>query len=214
VNDWTNVAEAIRLGGWAVYPLTVLAVLALAITFDRAYVFWRFAHVPNALADTLDGTRGGAGEHLASLAPDHALRRVARTVNESEGEGAPLWHLETRIEALALRIQRDMGRGLWLLETIVTAAPLLGLLGTIVGMMHSFKLIGGDTLVNPAGVTGGVGQALVATAIGLVIALVALFAFNFFSRRIDRLTEELESFANALLGEARLARERQPERAS
>lgn len=50
-------------------------------------------------------------------------------------------------------------RGLWLLETIVTAAPLVGLLGTIAGMMHSFRLIGGDGLVNPAGVSGGVAQA-------------------------------------------------------
>lgn len=213
MNDLTNVAEAIRLGGWAVYPLTVLAVVALAITFDRAYAFWRFAHVPVALADAFDEPRGVAQERLASLSQRHALRRVARLFDD---DGMPLWRLETRIEALALRIQRDMGRGLWLLETIVTAAPLVGLLGTIVGMMHSFKLIGGDTLVNPAGVTGGVGQALIATAIGLVIALVALFAFNFFSRRIDRLTDELESFANALLGEARLARERQErqERAS
>jgi biopolymer transport protein ExbB len=118
-----------------------------------------------------------------------------------------VWRIETRVEAAAAQIERDMGRGLWLLETIVTAAPLLGLLGTIVGMMHSFKLIGGDGLVNPSGVTGGVAQALIATAIGLVIALVALFAFNFFSRRIDRLMDELESFANEALSDLRLASE-------
>jgi biopolymer transport protein ExbB len=96
---------------------------------------------------------------------------------------------------------------LWVLETIVTAAPLLGLLGTIVGMMHAFQLIGAKGLVNPTGVTGGVAQALVATAIGLVIALVALFAFNYFSRRIDRLVDELEAFANSWLSDIRLARE-------
>jgi len=74
-------------------------------------------------------------------------------------------------------------------------------------MMHSFRLIGGDGLVNPSGVTGGVAQALIATAIGLVIALVALFAFNFFSRRIDRLMDELESFVNEALSDMRLAAE-------
>jgi len=100
-----------------------------------------------------------------------------------------------------------MSRGLWVLETIVTAAPLVGLLGTIVGMMHAFQLIGGNGLVNPTGVTGGVAQALVATALGLVIALVALFAFNYFSRRIERLVEELESFAGRWLAQVRLARE-------
>ena len=213
MNDWTNLAEAVRLGGWAVYPLTLLAVVALAITLDRAYAFWRFARVPAGIGDAFeeagDGAEGAAANGFASLLgrlpAQHALRRVGRLFDD---RGAPLWRLETRIESTAAQIQRDMGRGLWLLETIVTAAPLVGLLGTIVGMMQSFKLIGGGGLVNPTGVTGGVAQALVATAIGLVIAVVALFAFNFFSRRIDQLTDELESFANALLAGVRVEQEK------
>jgi len=67
--------------------------------------------------------------------------------------------------------------------------------------------IGGDGLVSPAGVSGGIAQALVATAIGLVIALVSQFAFNYFSRRVDRLMDDLESLANERLAELRLARE-------
>jgi biopolymer transport protein ExbB len=200
MNDWSNLADAARLGGWVIYPLTVLAVAALAITLDRAYAFWRFARIPRwAAGDVSPIMEGSLG-----LPQQHALRRVGRLLAD---RGAPLWRIEARVEAAAAQIERDMSRGLWLLETIVTAAPLLGLLGTIVGMMHSFKLIGGDGLVNPSGVTGGVAQALIATAIGLVIALVALFAFNFFSRRIDRLMDELESFANEALSDLRLAAE-------
>ncbi|SDI40882.1 MotA/TolQ/ExbB proton channel family protein [Paraburkholderia phenazinium] len=195
MNDWTNLADAARVGGWVIYPLTVLAVIALAITLDRAYAFWRFARMP--------GTTDSA-QFPGRLPQQHAFSRIGRLLDDSR---APLWRIETRVEATATQIERDMSRGLWLLETIVTAAPLLGLLGTIVGMMHSFKLIGGDGLVNPSGVTGGVAQALIATAIGLVIALVALFAFNFFSRRIDRLMDELESFANEALSDLRLASE-------
>ena len=70
-----------------------------------------------------------------------------------------------------------------MLETIVTAAPLLGLLGTITGMIRAFRLFGAEGLVDPRGVTGGVAEALIATAVGLFIALVALFAFNYFSHR-------------------------------
>jgi biopolymer transport protein ExbB len=198
MNDWTNLAEAARLGGWVIYPLTVLAIVALAITLDRAYVFWRFARMPD-----LAVAHGNAPLH-GGLPQRHAFSRIGRLLDDSH---APLWRIETRVEAAAAQIERDMSRGLWLLETIVTAAPLLGLLGTIVGMMRSFKLIGGDGLVNPSGVTGGVAQALIATAIGLVIALVALFAFNFFSRRIDRLMDELESFANEALSDLRLVSE-------
>ncbi|HEY3599971.1 MAG TPA: MotA/TolQ/ExbB proton channel family protein, partial [Paraburkholderia sp.] len=122
-----------------------------------------------------------------------------------------VWWIEDRASAIALDLQRDMSSGLWVLETIVTAAPLLGLLGTIVGMMHAFKLIGGSGVVNPTGVTGGVAQALIATAIGLVIALVALFAFNYFSRRVERLVEELEAFTTTWLSDVRLKREQPSE---
>jgi biopolymer transport protein ExbB len=222
MNDWTNLAAAARLGGWVIYPLTLLAIAALAITLDRAYAFWRFARIP-LWADTVlanaergdgselssgptTGRTAGPGSRLTgSLPQHHALSRIGRLLDDQR---APLWRIESRVDAAAAQIERDMSRGLWLLETIVTAAPLIGLLGTIVGMMHSFRLIGGDGLVNPSGVTGGVAQALIATAIGLVIALVALFAFNFFSRRIDRLMDELESFANEALSDLRLSTER------
>ncbi|MEM5300017.1 MotA/TolQ/ExbB proton channel family protein [Burkholderia sp. JPY481] len=192
MNEWNGVAEALRLGGWVIYPLSLLAVVALAITFDRAYVCWRYARMP----------RNGAAHPLPG---EHVLRRVDVLFDD---DSTPVWRIEGRIGKAASQIERDMSRGLWLLETIVTAAPLLGLLGTIVGMMHSFRLIGGDGVVSPSGVSGGVAQALVATAIGLMIALVALFAFNYFSRRVDRLMDEIETFANERLGELRLSRER------
>jgi biopolymer transport protein ExbB len=191
MNDWTGFADALRVGGWIVYPLSALAIVALAIVLDRAYVFWRFAR--------------SAGDASHGLPDAHVMRRLGAILDDGR---LPLWRVEAKIDAAAQQIERDMSRGLWLLETIVTAAPLLGLLGTIVGMMHSFRLIGGDGLVSPAGVSGGVAQALVATAIGLVIALVALFAFNYFSRRVDRLMDDIESFANERLGEWRLAQER------
>jgi biopolymer transport protein ExbB len=211
MNDWTGIAEAVRAGGWVVYPLSVLAIAALTVMIDRAYVFWRYARVPGDLSlrseHATGESRGNGMAHpgARTLPPRHAWSRIEAIL--SHHEETPLWRTEARIETAATNIERDMSRGLWLLETIVTAAPLLGLLGTIVGMMRSFRLIGGDGLVSPAGVSGGVAQALVATAIGLVIALVALFAFNYFARRIDRLMDEIESFANERLGDIRLSRE-------
>ena len=201
MNDWTNLADALRIGGWVIWPLSALAVVALAIVLDLMYTLWRFARMP---AGALNPSTQHAAHVAASLPRHHALSRLSRVF---EDNGVPLWRIESRAESQAARIERDMSRGLWLLETIVTAAPLVGMLGTIVGMMHSFRLIGGDGPVNPARVSGGVAQALVATAIGLVIALVALFAFNYFSRRVDHLMDELESFANENLGALRLARE-------
>ena len=68
MNEWINLAEAVRLGGWAVYPLTVLAVAALAIVLDRAYAFWRFARVPVGLADAIGQAGYDAGEVAAQEA--------------------------------------------------------------------------------------------------------------------------------------------------
>ncbi|WP_438396325.1 MotA/TolQ/ExbB proton channel family protein [Caballeronia sp. DA-9] len=189
MQDWGGIVAAAQVGGWAVYPLTLLAVLAIAITIDRAYVFMRFAGEPST--------------HVETLPAQHAFKRLDATFVMRPG--TPLWLYETRAQSLATRIERDMSRGFWVLETIVTAAPLLGLLGTIVGMMHSFQLFGGSGLVNPGGVTGGVAQSLVATAIGLIVALFALFAFNYFSRRLERLIDDLEVHTNQRLSEIRLA---------
>jgi len=200
MQDWLGIVQAARIGGWVVYPLTVLAVIALVIIVDRAWVFGRFASIP--------GDVGAGPDHAAALLrlpPQHALRRLLEPLIGHATK--PAWWIEARAGALAFEVQRDMSRGLWVLETIVTAAPLLGLLGTIVGMMHAFRLIGNNGLVNPGGVTGGVAQALIATAIGLVIALVSLFAFNYFSRRLDRLVDELEALAGAWLSDLRLAQQ-------
>ncbi|CAB3747225.1 MotA/TolQ/ExbB proton channel family protein [Paraburkholderia humisilvae] len=200
MQDWLGIIEAARVAGWIVYPLTLLALVALFIILDRLMVFWRFANLRGSVSSGSD-----IGALLVTLPPAHSLRRLMTPL---VGEVTkPVWWIEERASALALDVQRDMSRGLWVLETIVTAAPLVGLLGTIVGMMHAFRLIGGNGLVNPTGVTGGVAQALVATALGLVIALVALFAFNYFSRRVDRLVEELETFVSTWLADMRLARE-------
>jgi len=206
MQDWTGIVQAARIGGWVVYPLTLLAIVSLVISLDRAWVFWRFAVIPaNEQSQAHAADEPDRTTALLRLPPQHALRRLLEPLIAHTTK--PAWWIEARAGALALDVQRDMSRGLWVLETIVTAAPLLGLLGTIVGMMHAFRLIGNNGLVNPGGVTGGVAQALVATAIGLVIALVSLFAFNYFSRRIDRLMDELEAIASTWLSNVRLAQE-------
>ncbi|MFM0555094.1 MotA/TolQ/ExbB proton channel family protein [Paraburkholderia sediminicola] len=207
MQDWMNILAVVRVGGWVIYPLTVLAVLAVAIVLDRAYVFLRFGRLPPGIHAAHEIHSPRSTVHLDNGLNNAASQNAFRRMNAPwlPDPSVPLWLREANAQSVASQIERDMSKGFWVLETIVTAAPLLGLLGTIVGMMHSFQLFGGTGLVDPAGVTGGVAQSLVATAIGLVVALFALFAFNYFSRRLERLMDELESFANARLGEFRLA---------
>jgi biopolymer transport protein ExbB len=198
--------EALRFGGVMVYPLLVLAVLASVVILDKAFVYWRYVRLPQVLLElieTYDFPWPDLERQLAGLDQRNYFPRFFRVVMENREK--PVWWVESRAGDEAQLIENALGRGLWVLETIVTAAPLLGLLGTITGMMHAFNLIGANGLVDPTGVTGGVAQALIATALGLFIAVIALFAFNFFSRRQSQVLDEMERLGTRLVDKIRMA---------
>jgi len=83
-----------------------------------------------------------------------------------------------------------------ILDTIITAAPLMGLLGTITGMMSSFQILSEKGVNQPNAITGGVAEALIATATGLVIALLALIAYNYFNSKVKSLAYEMETISS------------------
>ncbi|HEY8099282.1 MAG TPA: MotA/TolQ/ExbB proton channel family protein [Burkholderiaceae bacterium] len=200
-----DATEALHYGGAMVYPLLFLALLALIISIDKAYVYLRHVRLPVAVLDlveTFDFSWGDLDHRLATLGAHNYFARFFYVIMENRTK--PAWWVESRAGDEAHLIQQSLGSGLWVLETIVTVAPLLGLLGTIDGMMESFKLIGNSGLVDPAGITGGVAQALIATALGLVIAVIALFAYNFFSARQSHSVDEMERLGTRLLDHIRL----------
>ncbi|MGA7180688.1 MAG: MotA/TolQ/ExbB proton channel family protein [Thiobacillaceae bacterium] len=205
MQDIQEALQALKFGGAMIYPLLLLAILALVITIDKSFVYWRFVTLPRTLLELVE-TYGFAWtkleQDLAALGPRNYFARFFRVIMENRQK--PAWWVESRAGDEAQLIEKALSRGLWVLETVVTAAPLLGLLGTITGMMHSFQLIGGKGLVDPTGVTGGVAQALIATALGLFIAIIALFSFNFFSRRQSQTLDEMERLGTRLVDNIRL----------
>lgn len=197
--------EALRFGGAMVYPLLLLGLMAAVIIVDRGRAYVRSTRLPAELrniAETYGFAWSDLERKIRALGPQNAYARVFAVIADNRTH--PAWWVESRAADEASRIEATLGRGLWLLETIVTAAPLLGLLGTITGMMQSFRVIGGSGLVAPTQVTAGVAQALIATALGLMIALVALFAFNWFSRVRSGLLDELERLSSRLVDRIRL----------
>ena len=186
--------------------MLLLAVLAAVVILDKAFVYWRYVRLPGPLlelVETYDFSWSDLERQLTGLDQRNYFQRFFRVVMENRGK--PVWWVESRAGDEAQLIEKALSRGLWVLETIVTAAPLLGLLGTITGMMHAFNLIGTNGLVDPTGVTGGVAQALIATALGLFIAVIALFAFNFFSRRQSQMLDEMERLGTRLVDNIRMA---------
>ena len=99
---------------------------------------------------------------------------------------------EQAMEEQAMAELTHLNRWLVVLDTVVTLAPLLGLLGTITGMIRSFNIISSTGISRPTGITAGIAEALIATATGLVIAIFTLVAYNYFVERVKRITGEIE----------------------
>lgn len=201
--------ESLQFGGMTVYPIMLLGMIALVIILDKAFIYRRYVRITTpllALIETYSFEWFELDKQMASLAPASYFRRFFQVILDNRSH--PSWWVESRAADEAQSIEKALSRGLWVLETIVTAAPLLGLVGTILGMMASFRLIGGSGLVNPTGITGGVAQALIATTLGLITALVALFAFNFFSHLQSTTMDEMERLGTRLVDHIRMDQEK------
>jgi biopolymer transport protein ExbB len=209
MNELRSAWSELQYGGMIIYPLLLLGIIAVLIILDRAVAYYRSLRLPRSLAELVE-TYGFAwndlNHQLATLAPVNVYRRFFGVISENRDK--PAWWVESRAGDEAGDIEKSLSRGLWILETVVTAAPLLGLLGTITGMMQAFKVIGGSGLVAPTQVTSGVAQALISTALGLLIALFALFGFNFFARLQSQTLDHLERLGSKLIDHIRLDEEK------
>jgi len=204
--DMQGFIAALRVGGVTIYPLLLLAGVAGVVIVEKAFVFVARARPPARVLALVE-TYGFAWEELeralGELDPRNYVGRFFRVI--ADNRTRPAWWVESRAKEQASLIEQSLARWLWVLETTVTAAPLLGLLGTITGMIRAFKLFGTEGLVDPRGVTAGVAEALIATAVGLFIALIALFAFNYFSQRQAQIMDEMEQLGTRLVDAVRLS---------
>ena len=200
--------EALKFGGAMVYPLLLLGALALIIIVDRAVVFAGMLRLPRNLfnlVETYEFSWSELEAGLLQLSAHNAYRRFLGVI--AANRTRPAWWVESRASDEAGNIEKTLSRGLWVLETVVTGAPLMGLLGTITGMMQAFKVIGASSLVAPTQVTAGVAQALIATALGLLIAIFALFGFNLFARMQSHAVDQMERLGSRLVDHIRLDQE-------
>jgi biopolymer transport protein ExbB len=208
MNELKGAWSAVTYGGPMVYPLLALGILAMVIIIDRAATYARSLRLPPALLELVE-TYGFEWEELdrqvAGLARVNVYGRFFTVIAKNRHQ--PAWWVESRAGDAAGGIEKTLNRGLWVLETIVTAAPLMGLLGTITGMMQAFKVLGSSTLAAPTEVTSGVAQALIATALGLLIAILSLFGFNLFSRMQSHALDRMERLGSRLIDHIRLDQE-------
>jgi len=185
-------------GGPIMVPLAVCSLAALTVIIER-YLSLRHAARGGAelVAEIRDALQ--AGEGLAAMQRcEQAPGPVAHVL--AAGLRAHLLgaSVSQALEEGALAEQPSLHRRLAVLDTIVTLAPLLGLLGTVLGMISSFRIISVSGTSHPAGITGGVAEALIATATGLGIAIFSLVGYNWCRDKLRQITEEIELRATQL----------------
>jgi len=193
------VLALIEAAGWPIWPLILASVISLAVIFERLYTLRPQQIIPTNLLDqTLDNVRhhGVNPDILRALAEGSPMGRILsaglRNVNSSREL------MKESLEETGRAVAHDLSRYLTTLGTIATVAPLLGLLGTVVGMVEIF---GSQTPTggNPAALAHGISVALYNTAFGLIVAIPSMIFFRFFRGRVEALLVEMEQQALRLV---------------
>lgn len=189
----------IQAAGWPIWPLFIASVLALAIIFERAYSLRRTIVVPvNLLEQALGNLRqhGPNPDLLRALSEGSPLGRVLVAGIRNIGNSRDL--MKESLEEAGRAVAHDLERYLMTLGTIASVAPLMGLLGTVVGMVEIFGSQS-PTGGNPAALAHGISVALYNTAFGLIVAIPSMIFYRFFRGRVDAFLVEMEQQAVRLV---------------
>jgi biopolymer transport protein ExbB len=184
-------------GGPVMWPLLITSITALAVVVERILFLLGESRRrdPKVLEKILTLVEAGKTEEAATAGGSSRDPVVQVLVSGLLSRGESYTNAILR---KANAILKGYNRGLSTLDTIITLAPLLGLLGTVTGMIRAFGLIGNQEIGMPTAITGGIAEALIATAFGLGIAILALIPFNILNTRQEEVRHEIEDAASQL----------------
>jgi biopolymer transport protein ExbB len=190
----THFVSILIKGGIVMIPLLACSLVSLALTIERI-IFWTKLNSKKVLPEILTLAENGEFEQALKLG-NTSQQPIARVLAAglAHRNPSPAKAMEAAAQAEIPLLKRRLG----ILDTIVTLAPLLGLLGTVVGMIGSFDVMSGTGMGQPHAITGGVAEALIATATGLLIAILTLISYNYFTARAEREMDQMEHFSSSL----------------
>ena len=179
------------------YPLLACSILVLTVIIERT-IFWLTIDLgrdQKLLDEIMELCRTGDWEsvrHKVSGTKDYIIRVLVSGILHRQ------FSMIKAMEAAAVEEIKQMRRYMGVLDTMITVAPLLGILGTVLGIIDSFEVMGTAGIEHPRLVTAGIAQALITTATGLGIAIFSVFPFNFFNSRVERAAMTMEKYATSL----------------
>ena len=184
-------------GGPVMYPLLACSIIALTVIIERT-IFWivedyrRNQKLVNSVLSLAElGDWSTAREKIGNT-QDFIIKILVTGILHRE------FNMTKAMETAASDELDRMRRHLSILDTMITVSPLLGIFGTVVGIILSFELLGKTGLADPQAVTAGIAQALITTASGLGIAILSLFPYNYFNSRVEKAAALIEKYATSL----------------
>lgn len=203
--------EIVQSGGWLMVPILLCSIVAAAICVERLWTLQRSRIVPkNLLAQIWSAVKTEEldNQKLRELRANSPLGQVLAAGVGNARRGRDV--MKEAMEEAASQVSHDMERYLTSLGIIASISPLLGLLGTVVGMIKVFTALMLEGAGNANVLAGGISQALITTAAGLSVAIPALIFHRFFLRRIDELVVTMEQEAGKLVEILQGDREEEP----
>ena len=184
-------------GGPVMYPLLACSIIALSVVIERA-IFWLKLGMQSksALVDEiLELARQGDWESIKNKTvhtKDYIIKILVSGILHKE------FSMIKAMESAASDEIKHMRRYMGVLDTMITVAPLLGIFGTVLGIISSFEVLGLAGIEHPQEVTAGIAQALITTAAGLGIAILSVFPYNYFNSRVENAAVLIEKYATSL----------------
>jgi biopolymer transport protein ExbB len=200
------VLDILMAGGWAMLPILVCSLVALAIVLERCWTLRRKAVLPPGLGEEVrQWARAGQldPKHLEALSNGSPLGELLAAALAVRSQSREL--IKERIEDTGRHIVHEMERYLSTLGTIALIGPLLGLFGTVIGLIRMFMQVMAGGIGDPAKMAGGIGEALICTASGLTVAIPAYVLHRWFRSRVAGYCVQMEKQATALLDELTLS---------
>ena len=175
------------------WPILFCSLMGVTVAFERLFAFWKYntanLYFRKRTLALVEKIKDGRFE--AALEESRKLDSPASRIISEALQNIDTGFCET-LQAASQKELNKLKRGFSVLDTVITVAPMLGILGTVTGIIGTFNALNASTMGNPTAATAGIGEALITTATGLIVAIICIFPFNYLTSQLNLCATDLE----------------------